>query len=241
MKKSRVHIAFPKAAAAVLAALLLLSGCAKNGGTVSPTEVATQRVSGSDAPATETTEAAIEGTELLPGVTVSDLFPYTGKYVEDGSDDPVENMAAVTLTNRGGTDYLYLEFSVKTQSGEYAFTASSVHVGTVTTVLSKEKKTCGAEESVLSADCPIHAEYQSPPTMCEDRFALTQAPGSFSIRNISGADLNGTITVYYKCTDENGFLGGITFRTAINGLKADEEQWMPSTHMGEIVFITYEE
>ena len=241
MKQKKIPIAVFLVVIMILAALLFLPGCAQKNEIATPSEVESVAPAVTDLSENNPPEADISGVELLPGVTVSEPFPYSGKYVEDGSDDAVENIAAVRLTNVGATDYLYLEFSVTTSDGDYAFTASSVHVGTVMTVLCKEKKTCSEGESVLSVDCPIHAEYQTPPTMCEDQFSFVQAPGSFSIKNISGQDLNGKITVYYKSTDENGYLGGITFRTVLNGMKADAEEWMPSGHMGQIVFVTYEE
>ena len=225
----------------VLVLCLLFCGCGRGNDPATPSDAAPDVVSGSDMPSEAETVPEITGMDMLPGVYVSDLFPYTGKYVEDGSDEAVADLAAVTLTNYGATDYLYIEFTVTTDSGVYAFTASSLHAGMRLTVLSKEKKTVAATEALTAADCPIHAEYQTPPTMCEDLFSFTQATGSFNIRNVSGRDLNGTITVYYKYADENGFIGGITFRTVLHGLKAEEEQWSPSGHMGRIVFVTYEE
>ena len=232
---------------ALAVALACLNGCARQNGT--PTDAAPSGTPTDAAPSGTPTDAAEEsrfvpalsGTELLPGVTVSDPFPYTGKYMEDGSDDEVENLAAVTLVNSGGTDYLYLEFTLTTADGAYFFAVSSLHEGMAVTVLSRDRRECPSAPAVLSADCPVHVEYQTPPSMREDLFSFTQTTGSFSTGNISGRDLTGTITVYYKSADENGYLGGITFRTVLNGLKAEEERWMPAEHMGRIVFVTYEE
>ena len=228
-----------KVSAVVLAvAMTVFAGCAK-----APVPDGTEARTPSDGAVQTDVFMADEtdGTELLPGVTVAGIFPYSGKFVEDGSDEEVENIAAVRLINTGDEDYQYLEFTVSTGSASYAFAASSVHAGTVMTVLNKEKKTCGEGETVIAAECPIRAGYQTPPSMLDDTFELTQATGSFRIRNVTDRDLTGTITVYYKCADENGWLGGITFRAVVNGLAAGQEQWTPAEHMGGVVFITYEE
>jgi predicted small secreted protein len=241
-KKTRLCAALT---ALVLTAALVLAGCGRDPGP------GADPISGSDPvpaspddaiPASSGESSAdVIGREILPGVTVSDPFSYSGPYVEDGSDDEVESIAAVTLTNRGGTDYRYMEFTVQTPSGVLSFSASSVHAGTATTVLNRNRTPYAAGETAVSAECPVSVEYDTPPVLHEELFALKQAPGSFSIENITGGDLPGTVTVYYKSADENGYLGGITFRTVIEGLKAGEEKWNPAGHMGRVVFVTYEE
>ena len=57
-----------------------------------------------DIPDSETSVTAEEQKpefSLSGDLTVSDIFAYSGEYVEDGSDENVENIAAVTLANTG--------------------------------------------------------------------------------------------------------------------------------------------
>ena len=239
MKESKWLRRLCCAAIVVLTVAVLLCGCTGKTGVLSPDDAATASDAPHSVPAADPADFS-NGTALLPDVWVSDPFPYTGKYVEDGSDDEVESIAAVTLMNRSETDYQYLEFTVTTGDAVYAFSASSVHVGSTVTVLCKDR-TAYAPGEVVSVECPVAVAYQTPPTMRQDLFSFEQTEGSFNVRNISGRELPGTITVYYKSTDANGWLGGITFRTVINGLAADEKQWFPAGHMGQIVFVTYEE
>ncbi|MBQ8943038.1 MAG: hypothetical protein IJ050_00925 [Clostridia bacterium] len=188
-----------------------------------------------------TTEEQKPEFSLSGDLTVSDIFTYSGEYVEDGSDENVENIAAVTLTNTGKTDYQYIEFTLKTADGEYAFAASSVHAGSVTTVLDRNKTVAGKETAVTEGECALKGEYEQAPGGYDDKFAVYLDNGTMNIKNISGADMPGTITVYYKNADENGFFGGITYRATIKGLKADEIQQRYSRHLGAVVNITYEE
>ena len=188
-----------------------------------------------------TTEEQKPEFSLSGDLTVSDIFTYSGEYVEDGSDENVENIAAVTLTNTGKTDYQYIEFTLKTADGEYAFAASSVHAGSVTTVLDRNKTVAGKETAVTEGECALKGEYEQAPGGYDDKFAVYLDNGTMNIKNISGADMPGTITVYYKNADENGIFGGITYRATIKGLKADEIQQRYSRHLGAVVNITYEE
>ena len=193
------------------------------------------------------TEAAVtqEKTEsefnLTPDLAVSDMFAYSGKYVEDGSDEEVEGIAAVKIKNTGKTDYQYIEFTVATADGKYSFAASSVHAGTVTTVLDKSKTALGKSTKVIEGECALKGEYENAPGGYEDKFAVFLSDGTLNIKNVSGKDLPGKITVYYKNADESGYLGGITYRATINGLGADEIQQRFSEHLGAVVNITYEE
>lgn len=188
-----------------------------------------------------TTEEQKPEFSLSGDLTVSDIFAYSGEYVEDGSDENVEKIAAVTLTNTGKTDYQYIEFTLKTADGEYAFAASSVHAGSVTTVLDRNKTVAGKETAVTEGECALKGEYEQAPGGYDDKFAVYLDNGTMNIKNISGADMPGTITVYYKNADENGFFGGITYRATIKGMKADEIQQRYSRHLGAVVNITYEE
>ena len=191
---------------------------------------------------TATEKAAVEtGFVLAPGLNASDLFAYSGEFVEDGSNEAVDNIAAIIIRNTGKTDYEYIEFTLKTEKNEYSFKASSVLAGTVTTVLCKDKKAFDGDGKVASGELTLESEYAAAPSLRDDLFKLYLQDGTLNIQNISGKDLDGSIVVYYKGADENGFFGGITYRMTIEGLKKDSIAQRHSEHIGEVVNITYGE
>lgn len=182
----------------------------------------------------------VKTVQLTEDLSASQLFAYTGKFLEDGSDDPVENIAAVRLINSGETDYQYLEFTVTAGETDYAFVASAVHAGETVTVLSRDRQPY-VEAEATAGEVTTQAQYLTPPGMCEELLEVYQSPGTVNIRNKTDHDLPGTITVYYKNTDENGLLGGITYRASMQGLKAGEIRQQVSAHFGRVMDITYEE
>ena len=180
-------------------------------------------------------------TYISADLYVSDLFKYSGKYVEDRSDEEVEDIAAIRLTNGGDKDYEYIEFNVKTADDEYSFKASGILAGESVLVLSADKKEINGDGAVTSGECTVLSEYTFKPTMLGDMFEVYQSAPSVTIKNISGRELKGKICIYYKNTGADGLLGGITYRFSIDSLGKDEMQQRTSEHLGKVLFITYDE
>ncbi|MBR2732411.1 MAG: hypothetical protein IKD72_10570 [Clostridia bacterium] len=178
--------------------------------------------------------------QLTADLSLSALFPYSGKFVEDGSDEPVENIAAVRLTNSGETDYQYLEFTVTAGETDYTFIASAVHAGASVTVLSRERQPY-ASAAITGGKVTTQAEYMTPPSLQEELLEVYVSPGTVNLKNKTDRDLPGTFTVYYKNVDENGLFGGITYRASVEGMKAGEIRQQTSAHLGQVMDITYEE
>ena len=189
---------------------------------------------------TETQTQTPPQLRLAADLSVSELISYSGKYVEDGSDEPVENLAAVRLTNSGGTDYQYLEFTVTAGETAYHFTASAVHAGDSVTVLNRDRQPY-VDAAVTGCELTTQAQYMTPPSLQEALLEVYVSPGTVNIKNKTDRDLPGTFTVYYKNVDENGLLGGITYRAVISGIGAGEIRQQVSEHLGKVMDITYEE
>lgn len=172
------------------------------------------------------------------GIKVSPMFAYSGEYVEDNSNDEVENVIAVKLINASEKDYEYVEFTVKTDSGEHKFTASTVLHGKTVTVLCKDK--FDEKEKIESVSVETASTYINKPSLKKDVFKIAMGEGTATILNNSDKDVNNLI-VYYKQTDENGYFGGITYRKLVGTLEAGKMYQIPSKHLDEVVNITYDD
>ncbi len=178
---------------------------------------------------------------ITDDLVITDLSFYSGDFVEDGSNEKVENIASVKLKNTGKKDYEYVEFDVITKKNSYHFKASTVFGGSVTTVLNSEKKTLAKNDGFKSSNVKYCTEYIKPPSLLEDVFTLHPYPNTINISNESGKDIPGKVYVYYKEKDENGYFGGITYRAVFDGIKNGEVKQRVSYHFDEVVNITYEE
>ena len=180
--------------------------------------------------------------ELTEGVFISELFSYSGVYVEDGGGDACEGICAVRLTNVSDVSYQYLRFALKTTGGDCMFSATTLLPGADMTVLCEEK-TPFSDGNILSAELLNAAVFASPPSVHDDVLRVTYTDGFISVKNLSDATLS-NLYVYYKDTDDAGYLGGITYRASFGSLEPGQIRQTGAPHMRRdtcvVVFVTYD-
>lgn len=192
------------------------------------------------------TDYSPESTALNSGeVEMVSLFPYTGAYVEDGSDEECTNIAAVTVKNNSDKAWQILSFEVMAGGGTYNFTVTALMPGMTLTVLERDKKTLPTGAQATYFGITQSGEYAVMPSVHEDMFEAQVYNGIMNLKNISDRDMENDVFVYYKNKDASGFLGGITYRVNFGKLKSGELSQRPSAHLkqgnSEILFITYGE
>ncbi len=179
-------------------------------------------------------------TEITNCLSVTEIMPYSGKYVEDGSDEEVENIVAAVLSNTTETDYELVEFSVTTDKGTHRFSASTVKAGSTTTVLCRDRDNFENNESMQSFSIDVNAEYVNPISLAEGVLEIYRTGKTVSLKNAGDKELN-NIAVFYKQKNDIGYLGGITYKSTVNSLKPGEITQFHSEHLDEIVNIIYHE
>ena len=212
----------------ILIFLLLFSGCGVH----------------ESSPAETTLQPAADGAFSLGNdIYIAEMFPYTGPYVKDGSDEACADVAAVRLENRSSQHYEYLTFSVETAGGVYDFSVSTLFAGACVTVLAQNKQEF-RDEPILSAEIGALAEFMRQPSIHMETLSVSYTDGFINVKNIGEASLS-NVYVYYKTLNETGYLGGITYRAAIGDLAAGAVAQMPAPHMKKedswIVFAAYDD
>ena len=176
-----------------------------------------------DVPETQSTEPGDE--QPVSPMTVppeqqlicEDYGLFNGAFVEDGSDEPVQNVAALLVTNGSG-QYLDLAKLIYELDGQEAvFMVTGLPAGGSAWVLESSRMTASAESEFC---------HKSTVTSFRDH----------AVNTLEGVDLefNGTmlratnttdktfkaLTVYYKVLHDDGnYLGGITYMTAFGDLE----------------------
>ena len=230
--------------ALLLAAAAALPGC--TGEPARPNEDATVPDHETTSPSQTETQTAAPGprasAELLDGVFATEVFSYTGLYVEDGSNAPCENVCAVRLSNCSDTHYQYLRFRLTTGGGAYTFAASTLFAGAEMTVLCEEKAAF-TDAGIRSAEILAEAPFNEAPTVHLDTLRITYTDAFLTVKNLTDAPIK-NLYVYYKNTDENGFFGGITYRTYFGELAAgasiQESAANVKRESTAVVFTTYD-
>lgn len=224
MKKKNKMILLIAAAAAVLVAVIciLLPG---NGG-------------GNDG------ENLLSEKMLLgEGIELQALSGYQGPYVEDGTDDNVSDVLAITVRNDGDKTVQYAHIILTQGETAYEFDVTTLPVGASAQLLELSRQPMPDNTDGMTAQVTACAVFDTEPTMCEDVFQIETQDTAITITNNSGSDITGQIYVYYKIAYGDLYMGGITYRVGTAGLKAGESTTCYAGHFStdysKLMFATY--
>lgn len=197
----------------------------------------------------ETASATVEGKTsfaLSNDLEITRLDAYTGAYVEDGSNDVVSGVLMIVVRNNGDQTLQYAEITLSGTGEDAHFKLSTLKPGEQAVVLEADRRTHGPTDAYTSAAASNVVFFSEPISLMEDTFTIQPLDGGFNITNISGEDITGRITVYFKNTADGMYYGGITYRGSIDGgMKAGEIRQIMSKNFSasgtEVVFVTITE
>lgn len=186
----------------------------------------------------------IEDKAFMDGlVTVEKVGRYAGIFVEDGSDEIVSDVFAITVVNNSDKMLQYAQVVITCGGEEYTFDMSTIPAGARAQVLEKDKKALPEDLSGAQTVLTTVTEFQEAPSTYPEVFELTPFEYSVNIKNISKSDISGDVYVYYKTKVGDLYMGGITYRAKVTDLAAGEEKSAYASHFygsdSEILFVTY--
>ena len=185
----------------------------------------------------------IEDKAFMDGlVTVEKVGRYAGIFVEDGSDEIVSDVFAITVVNNSDKMLQYAQVVITCGGEEYTFDMSTIPAGARAQVLEKNKKALPEDLSGAQTVLTTVTEFQEAPSTYPEVFELTPFEYSVNIKNISKSDISGNVYVYYKTKVGDLYMGGITYRAKVTDLAAGEEKSAYASHFygsdSEILFVT---
>ena len=190
------------------------------------------------------TEAETE-VNLGYGITVTDIGKYTGMFMEDGTDEVLSNILMLVVENKGEQDIQYAQITMELGEQTARFKATTLPVGQRMVLLEQSRMQWDGtlDYSQIYPVVENIAYFQEPISLHEDKLKLGIVDGAINVTNISGEDIPGTISVYYKNAAQDIYYGGITYRITIEGgLKADEIRQVMTNHASDtgsrILFVT---
>ena len=175
----------------------------------------------------------IEDKAFMDGlVTVEKVGRYAGIFVEDGSDEIVSDVFAITVVNNSDKMLQYAQVVITCGGEEYTFDMSTI-----------PKKALPEDLSGAQTVLTTVTEFQEAPSTYPEVFELTPFEYSVNIKNVSKSDISGDVYVYYKTKVGDLYMGGITYRAKVTDLAAGEEKSAYASHFygsdSEILFVTY--
>lgn len=158
-------------------------------------------------------------------ITIQSIGSYSGAYVEDGTDEQVDNVLAIVVTNTSKEFLQYSEIILSNENEQATFTVSNIPSGASVLVLAKEKTIAAGEWSYLR---DTTAFIQSA-SMYEDIFSWEAGNNLIRLRNKTDNDFE-NVHVYYKNVENGIYVGGITYRIKLDNVKAQETVQKLSKH-----------
>lgn len=168
--------------------------------------------------------------DLGDGIVLTGITSVDGAFVEDGSDDKLEGILAVTVKNTAERTLQYGTLVLPGADGA-RFTVTTLAPGRTALLLesSRAKYTDGIAAD--GAHMTQSAFFTTEPTLNPDRIELSCADGEIHIKNVSGECLDATVVLYYKNVRGDMFYGGITYRVSADvGIDAGKSVSVSAPH-----------
>lgn len=227
-------------AALVLACVLLIRLPKKESGNIDSTAPETGAAAATAAPEGQTSFS------LPNDLEITKLGAYTGLYMEDSSDDVVSGVMMIIVQNNGDQSVQYAEITLSGPAGDAMFKLSTLKPGEQMVVLEAGRKPYQNTDVYTDAVSDKVAFFAEPVSLQEEKLEIQPLEGGFNITNISGQDISGKITVYFKDFADDMLYGGITYRGSIEGgMKAGEIRQIMTQNFSasgsKVVFVTIAE
>ncbi len=152
---------------------------------------------------------------------------------------------AVVAENVSEEDVEYALLTVKTQNGTLTFNVSALLKGTKAVLLCNEPVGVDPNEVYTAWQTENKVVFDNPPVMNSDKLEIRVTNGSISLKNISGEDIESDIYIYYKDKKDNLLNGSVTYKTRVNGIKADSQTFVKAPELDEnncqIIFTDYDD
>lgn len=184
----------------------------------------------SDSKDSEQDSSAVSDITLAdPNLTVEAVGSYSGNFLEDGSDEPTANVAAMLITNNSDKMLQIAEISFQVNEKDTAvFKVTDLPAGTSTLVLESNKREFSEEDAYTYGETAT--AYIEQPSLEEDKFELETEDGKITLKNKTDKSYE-KVYVYYKYVQIGGaYLGGITYRTPFENVPAGGETEAVAAH-----------
>ena len=154
----------------------------------------------------------------VPGhdLKIEKLAPYSGLYVEDGTNVQVTDVAMLLLHNTGDTAVEYTEITVEYEEKTLTFQVTALPAGERMVVQEKYGNAVPEGTPKSASALVVHRAQMRIPS---EITVTDNGDNSLTVKNLTGQTIP-TVRVFYKYYMENEdlFVGGIAFTVRITNL-----------------------
>lgn len=192
--------------------------------------------SGSDPSSNSSVNETINGEGIsfpytIPGtnLVIERLDSYDGIFLEDGSDQSVEGISAMVLTNTGSTGVEYVNITMNQNGEQLQYTGTAIPAGS--TIVIQESGASSYSTSSYT-DCTANVADMQEFEMSSSQVKVEEnEDGSLQVTNLTGETIP-CVRVFYKFAIEKGeiYVGGITYTAKVTELEAGESRQIAPSH-----------
>ena len=154
----------------------------------------------------------------VPGhdLKIERLAPYTGMFVEDGTNTQVTDVAMILLCNTGDKPVEYTEITVKFAEETLVFQITALPAGERMVVQEKNGKSIPDDKPVEASALVVH---RAKMAVAPELSVQDNGDNSLTIKNLTDQTIP-TVRVFYKyyMEKEDLFVGGIAFTLRVTNL-----------------------
>ena len=182
----------------------------------------------------------------IPGydISIEQMGPYSGIFVEDGSNAMVKDVAMLMVKNNGDFPVEYIQIRVLCGQEELLFDVSALPVGERLVVQEKTGKTVPEEQATSVSALVVRRANME---MSEGKVqVIDNGDNTLTVKNLSNETIP-TIRVFYKYYMEDGnlFVGGIAFTVRVSMLGAGASVEIQPSHYASrtsrvVMVLTYD-
>ena len=154
---------------------------------------------------------------------------YTGNYLEDGSDEPIEKVAAIIISNTSDKMLQVGDITFKVSDKENAtFRVTNLLPHTSALVLESNKRKYSDKDDYSYGN--VVNAYLDAPDLLEDKFEVIKENGNLKLKNKTDKTYK-KVYVYYKYVQSGGaFMGGITYRVPFENIEGKKTVTSVANH-----------
>lgn len=183
--------------------------------------------------------------DLGEGIVLTGLAEAMGNFPEDGSDEFLPSMLSATFQNDSEKTLQYGKVKLTVNGIVYNFEFSTLPAGQTVRAFDLNKAESPQSIKTVEAEAEYMVFFMEEPQRYEDTLQFEIDNGVIRVKNISSKDITREISVFYKNMYSGIYMGGITYRLRINGLKAGEEVSGYASHAqknaSQVMFVIYED
>lgn len=154
--------------------------------------------------------------KLGDGLEIVEVGPYTGAFVEDGTNAEVSDVLMVVIRNNGSQTVDNAELTMRYGEDKAKFFFSTLLPEQEIIVLEEERLAFSEENKIRKLELENIEFFEEEISMYEEEFQIMQDDWQLEVENVSGDTVEGPVTIYYKNLSENGrYIGGITYSVVV--------------------------